>query len=193
MPTNTQLKGNNPGDPWFVIEGNPVEILDQIGDVFPDLATTDITQLPSVVAKAQAHWRAQVSAAALGGTEVAHQTAPTNHPALHQQPAQPATHGSGYQAGPTSPAPSQPATQGQGAQGRVETDRWGGAYEWDRPDAPYTPTGLRAVLKRGTSKEGKSYARWIDPRSKAIPSVYASGVRNDPPDLWPGDFAPRGI
>lgn len=83
------------------------------------------------------------------------------------------------------PAASPPAASGGGG---VETNRYGNTYEWGHPKAPMTPAG-QAVLKRATSRAGKPYARWIDPRSKEIPSVYEAGARQDPPDLWPGDFA----
>lgn len=92
----------------------------------------------------------------------------------------------------SSPAQQAPAAQAQGAPGasqsRVETDKWGNSYEWGNPKAPMTPQGLSAVLKTGRSQSGKDYKRWIDPRTKAIPSVYASGTKVDPPDLWPGDW-----
>lgn len=97
----------------------------------------------------------------------------------------------------TSHAQQGPANQGQAAAGPAqrtgtETDKWGNTYEWGHPKAPLTPSGAPAVLKRGKSQQGNNYARWIDPRSKAIPSVYASGQKQDPPDVWPGDFA-KGV
>lgn len=91
-----------------------------------------------------------------------------------------------------SPAQSGSAPQGQAAAGpaqRTENDKWGNSYEWGHPKAPLTPSGLPAVLKRGKSSAGKAFNRWIDPRSKAIPSVYASGQKQDPPDVWAGDWA----
>lgn len=95
----------------------------------------------------------------------------------------PAASASPWDAAPATQAAA-PAAQGP----KRETNKFGNTYEWGHPKAPMTPAG-QAVLKRATSRAGKPYARWIDPRSKEIPSVYESGVRQDPPDLWPGDFA----
>lgn len=100
------------------------------------------------------------------------------------------------QAGPTPPAPSNPAPQAQAAGPlgpQTESDKWNNTYEHNHPQAPQTQHGPK-VLKRGVSKAGKPYAAFIDPRSKAIPSVYASGVRQDPADVLPPDFdAARGL
>lgn len=184
--SNTQLKGNSPGDPWLVIEGGPAEILDQLLQVFPDESVdpSDVTALPEVVAKARESWAARVGSGGSVDNLVAGLGPGTQ---VHQQPQVP------QQAGPTSPAPSTPAPQAQAAPTQsVETDRWGNSYEHGHPKAPLTPLGQQAVLFRGTSQAGKPYARWIDPRSKKVPSVYASGVRQDPSDLWAGDFA-RGV
>lgn len=92
-------------------------------------------------------------------------------------------------ASPWDAAPAAPAAPAaQAGSDEPEVNKYGNTYEWAHPKAPMTPAG-QAVLKRATSRAGKPYARWIDPRSKEIPSVYAAGARQDPPDLWPGDFA----
>ena len=91
---------------------------------------------------------------------------------------------------PTSPAPQGSAPQAQAAPGgvTVEEDKWGGRYEHNLPNAPQTQWGP-AVKKTAKAKSGKFYSRWIDPRDKSIPSVYASGQRDNPADLWEGSFA----
>lgn len=86
------------------------------------------------------------------------------------------------QPGPAAPAPAAPAPGGP------ETDRYGNTFEHNHPKAPQTQWGP-AVLKRGTSKSGNSYARWTDPRDPYIPSNKGKAA---PPDLWPGEFA-RGV
>lgn len=80
----------------------------------------------------------------------------------------------------------QPSSAGGGGVVR-EQNKWGGEYELNRPDAKMTPWGP-AVLKAGKSQAGKHYKRWIDPRSKEIPSNYAKGIRDDPQDKWDGEF-----
>lgn len=92
------------------------------------------------------------------------------------------------QESPWDAAPAAQSAAPAAQEPKRETNKFGNTYEWGHPKAPMTPAG-QAVLKRATSRAGKPYARWIDPRSKEIPSVYDSGVRQDPPDLWPGDFA----
>ena len=93
----------------------------------------------------------------------------------------------------TQPAQSKPAPPAPAAPGpSTETDRWGNSFELGHPEAPLTPHGP-AVLKRGKSQSGNLYAQWVDPRAKAVPSNYARGVRQDPPDVWPAEFARRGI
>ena len=140
-----------------------------------------LVQVAPAVASLPAHLNGVGAVATgLGGQVVEHRAAPPQQPSASN----PASWNPPAQA-------AQQAPPGGGA--RVESDKWGGSYEWDRPDAPITPQGVKAVLKRGTSKQGSPYARWIDPRSKVIPSVYASGVRQDPADLWPGEFAARGV
>jgi hypothetical protein len=69
----------------------------------------------------------------------------------------------------------------------IENNKWGGTYELGRPDAEMTPWGP-AVLKHAKSQAGKHYKRWIDPRSKEVPSNYAKGIRDDPQDKWDGAF-----
>lgn len=89
------------------------------------------------------------------------------------------------------PAPStnaNPAPAAPAGEIRVEQGKWDDRYEWGLPNAPMTPFG-QAVKKTAKAKSGKYYSRWIDPRSKAIPSVYQSGTRVDPDDLWEGSFA----
>lgn len=81
--------------------------------------------------------------------------------------------------------PREPVSQAGGVV--IENNKWGGTYEVGRPDAAQTPWGP-AVLKHAKSQAGKHYKRWIDPRSKEIPSNYAKGIRNDPPDKWDGEF-----
>lgn len=163
MPSNVQLKGNTPAAPWWVIEGTPAEILFQIEEVFGIVASGP-SDFPFVVAKAREAWAAEVEVSAtLGATPVAGATA---------SPAQ--------------------AAAGPAQRTGTETDKWGNTYEWGHPKAPLTPSGAPAVLKRGRSQQGKDYAKWIDPRDKYIPSVYASGQKVNPPDLWPGDWA-RGV
>lgn len=178
--TNVQLKGSRPEAPWLVIDGTPTQIVDQITEVFPDLGPADVTELPSLVAKARALWAAQSEVGAtLGGTEVPQPQVPVNN----------------YPPNPTASAPAQqtyaPQASAVGGRSDTETDRWGKSYQHGHPQAPQTPFGP-AVLKRAQSQAGKPYARWVDPRAKEIPSVYAAGTRNDPPDLWPGDFA-KGV
>lgn len=178
MPSNVQLKGQSAGDPWWVIEGTPGEIVSQIAQVFPDLAVTTPEEFPSAVAKAREAWAAQMTVGnTLGGAEVRHEVPASGFPGPQAA--------AGF-----SPAPSASAAPAQGAPAgaTIESDRWGNSYEIGRPDAPMTQYGP-AVLKHGKSQAGKPYKRWIDPRSKVIPSVYASGVRSDPADLWPGDWA----
>lgn len=92
----------------------------------------------------------------------------------------------------TEPAPSASAPPAQAAPGgahEIKQDKYGNTFEFNHPAAPITPQGLTAVLKRGTSKQGKSYARWEDPRGRWIPG----NTGPDPADKWEGDFAARGI
>lgn len=65
--------------------------------------------------------------------------------------------------------------------GRTATDRYQNRYTEGAPGAPLTPYGPM-VLKEGISRAGKPYKAWIDPRLKAIPWVWESGVHQDPPD-----------
>lgn len=189
--TNIQLKGHNPGDPWLVVDGSPSELLDQLLQVFPDIDAdpSDLTGLPEVVAKARDSWASRVATGgSVANVQQAFQATPVQVPGNTAQQ-------NGYvpqQAGPTSPAPSAPVPQAQAAPTpQVETDRWGNSYEHGHPKAPMTPLGTPAVLRRATSQAGKPYAQWIDPRNKAIPSVYAVQKVN-PPDMWSGEFA-RGV
>lgn len=139
-----------------------------------------LVQVAPAVASLPSHLNGVgVVATGLGGTVVDHQAAPPPQQATATNPAS-----------WNPPAPQQAAPQGGGP--RVETNQWGASFEHDHPSAPITPQGVKAVLKRATSQQGKAYARWIDPRSKDIPSNRAAGVRQDPADLWPGDFA-RGV
>ena len=70
--------------------------------------------------------------------------------------------------------------------GGPETDKWGNTWEYGRPDAPATPRGP-AVLKSGTSREGKGYKRWEDPAKG--PRWYAQRQpKVDDSQLWPGEF-----
>lgn len=89
---------------------------------------------------------------------------------------------SGQQQAP--PSFAQPAQFG--GDGGSETDKWGNAWEYGRPDAPATPRGP-AVLKTGMSRDNKQYKRWEDPAKG--PRWYAS--RQPKPqdhELWPGEF-----
>lgn len=69
--SNIQLKGHNPAEPWWVVEGTPQEIAEQLMAVFPTLTATDPTQFPSLVAQARELWAAQVAVGQIGGQEVA--------------------------------------------------------------------------------------------------------------------------
>lgn len=171
MP-NIQLKGNSPQSPWLVLDGTIEEILDALLEVYPHLRdyASGPESLPKLAALAREQWAAETLIEATVGPT-------TQVDSSHAQ--------------------STSASQGQGAAGNAqrtgtETDKWGNTYEWGHPKAPLTPSGQPAVLKRCRSKQGKDYAKWIDPRDKYIPSVYASGQKVNPPDLWPGDWA-RGV
>lgn len=166
--SNVQLKGDDPRHPWWVIEGTPGEIVQQIAQVFPDLRVTDPGEFPSAVAKAREAWAAQMSVATgLGGTEVRQEVPAREFQQRQEQPQREMATGA------RTPV--------------VERDNWGNTYEIGRPDAKMTQYGP-AVLKTGKSKTGNVYKRWIDPRDKAIPSVYAGGQHSNPADLWDGEF-----
>lgn len=59
-------------------------------------------------------------------------------------------------------APVPPPAQAQPEGVRTVTDRWGNQWTYGRPDAPVCAHGTM-VLKKGTSKAGKSYVGWFDP------------------------------
>lgn len=167
--TVTLKGGGDYNAPWIVVRADDPNEMERYLTAVKERLTAAVSDAARAF---HAIWNV---ADGLGATSV--QAAPQDASPWDAAPAQQPTVG----APPTSP------TVSSGASG-VETNKFGNTYEWGHPKAPMTPAG-QAVLKRATSRAGKPYARWIDPRSKEIPSVYESGVRQDPPDLWPGDFA----
>lgn len=181
LPIKVTLKsGGNQADPWITVGAeSPEQLVDRLNRM--DEALSKAAEV--------AHRFATLHTVArdLGATHV--ETQYDAPPQAAQQAAQPAPQAppQPQQAAPVPPPPFDGPPQG-GGEVRVETDKWNNTYEHGRPDAPNTAFGP-AVLKRGTARSGKPYARWIDPRDKGIPSVYASGQRDNPPDLWEGDWA----
>jgi hypothetical protein len=156
VATNVQLKGNSPGDPWFVIEGKPEEITQVLLEVFPSLGPVDgPEQFPSLVAKARALWAAQVTAGeTLGAREVESQyTAPPP-------------------AAPPAPAPASPWGQSRSAPV--------GSAPASQSSAPLDPFGKPMVWRQGISKStGKDYKGWFadypkgqTPNGQDIPPMF---------------------
>jgi len=172
LPIKATIKaGGNQADPWVTVGANsPEELADRLGRMDAALSKTAEVATRFVALRAVAD--------TLGGQHVETQYAAPPQSAPAPQPPAP----------PTDPGPPPFSAAPAPAPGGVQEDKWGNTYETGRPDAPNTAYGP-AVLKRGTSQAGKPYTRWIDPRDKAIPSVYASGQRDNPADLWPGDWA----
>lgn len=130
--SNIQLKGNNPSDPWYVVEGSAQEIAEQLMAVFPTLTATDPTQFPSLVAQARELWAAQVAVGQIGGQEVAVE---------RQAP------------------PQQQAWGGQRQQAQPQQYQPAGAAQ--PGPAPLDQFGKPMVWKTGTSKAGKPYKGWF--------------------------------
>jgi hypothetical protein len=172
----TVKASGNHDAPWIVVRGDTADEVEQrLRDVYK-IGT-------AVVATASAfrnEWAAEAGAAPA--------TQQGQSPAV--QAVASGLDGQVVSTTPTTPAPSGNAPQAQAAPGgvTVEEGRWGDRYEHNLPNAPQTAWGP-AVKKTAKSKSGKFYSRWIDPRDKSIPSVYASGVRENPADLWEGEFA----
>jgi hypothetical protein len=80
------------------------------------------------------------------------------------------------------PPPSPMQETAGSPEGEMETDRWGKKYYYNRPDAPLTPDGRKAVLKDWTSQAGKHLKRWVDPLDGP-----RSHAHNGP--KWEGDWA----
>lgn len=176
---NVQLK--SPTGPWWVINGTPGEIVQQIGQVFPHLVQNpQATDFPVIVAQAAAEWAQLVSATSQTPAQQPAQT----FQAGAQQPqgfAQPSQHA---QAVNTVQNAVQGTVQGGGT---IETNKWGAQYEWNAPGAPQTMHGLK-VKKTATSQKGSQYTAWIDPRSPEIPSVYKANGKEKPADLLEPEF-----
>lgn len=166
--TVTLKGGGDYNAPWIVVRADDPNEMERYLTAVKERLTAAVSDAARAF---HAIWNV---ADGLGATSV--QAAPQDQaPAASESP---------WDAAPA----AQSAAPAQAAEPKRETNKFGNTYEWGHPKAPMTPAG-QAVLKRATSRAGKPYARWIDPRSKEIPSVYESGVRQDPPDLWPGDFA----
>lgn len=162
--------GGNAAAPWIVVRGDTADEVEQ--------RLRDVYKLgPAAIATAEAF-----------ANEYTADNPQAPSPAVHVVAS--GLDGQVMSSTPTSPAPSAPAPQAQGAPAgvTVEEGRWGDRYEHNLPNAPQTQYGP-AVKKTAKAKSGKFYSRWIDPRDKSIPSVYASGQRENPADLWEGSFA----
>lgn len=81
--------------------------------------------------------------------------------------------------------------QGGGSGGNIETNKWGGTFEWNHPQAPDTRYGKK-VLKRWRAQSGKDSVAWIDPRDPSIPSVYQKNGKDRPSDLLDLEWA-KGV
>lgn len=174
--TVTLKGGGDYNAPWIVVRADDPNEMEHYLSAVKERLTTAVSD---AARSFHAIWNV---ADGLGASSV--QPAPQAQP---QAPAAPASPWESAPAAPAAPAPAA-APAAQPGSSEPEVNKYGNTYEWGHPQAPMTPGG-QAVLKRATSRAGKAYARWIDPRSKEIPSVYAAGTRQDPPDLWPGDFA----
>jgi hypothetical protein len=163
------LKTNDPAGPWLVVRGNTPE------ELISNLTAVGTHGLAGVVAAAAANvgaeWVAEKQGAAQATTAAVQQVQQAVAP---QQPQN------------VVPFPQQQQQQGNVA-GGSETDRWGNTYTYGHPQAPSTAHGP-AVLKSGTSREGKAYQQWLDPRDPKIPSVYQKNGKDKPFDLWSGEF-----
>lgn len=181
-PIKVTLKASGNHDaPWITVQGDTAEQVEQL--------LREVYKIgPAAVATASA-FRNEWASENPGVASSAPQGGPQVSPAV--QAVASGLDGQVVSSTPTSPAqPQTPAPQAQAAPAgvTVEEGRWGDRYEHNLPNAPQTAYGP-AVKKTAKAKSGKFYSRWIDPRDKSIPSVYASGVRDNPADLWEGEFA----
>lgn len=173
-PFVATIKGSGNHDaPWIVVRGDTADEL--------EARLRDVYKVGSAVVATASAFRNEWA------TESGGQPAPQGQSPAVQAVAS-GLDGQVVSSTPTSPAPSTSAPQAGAAGGAVEEDRWGGRYEHNLPNAPQTQWGP-AVKKTAKAKSGKFYSRWIDPRDKSIPSVYASGQHENPADLWEGEFA----
>lgn len=175
-PFVATIKGSGNHDaPWIVVRGDTADEL--------EARLREVYKVGSAVVATASAFRNEWAAEA-GGTPAPQDQSPAVQAVVG------GLDGQVVSSTPTSPAQSAPAPQAQAAPAgvTVEEGRWGDRYEHNLPNAPQTAYGP-AVKKTAKAKSGKFYSRWIDPRDKSIPSVYASGVRENPADLWEGEFA----
>lgn len=181
--TATMKAGPGFADPWIVVRGDTAA---QINARLREVWTENVGG--NVIATAEAlHKEYKTTPPTPGSAGVQPDPAYT----APVQAVVAAVDGTVIDQGPT-PAPSNnQAAPAPGGQQGVETDKWGGSYEWNHAKAPQTQYGPK-VLKRAISQAGKPYSQWLDPRDKKIPSIYRANGGQNPVDLIEPEFA-RGV
>lgn len=175
-PLVVTLKGGgNHADPWIVVRADTtqqlVERLNEVVNAGVDGAVVAAQQAFTATYGGAPANPVQTVQQGLGGQVVQAQPTPTQ---------------ASYTPAPQVSAPPAQVAPAGGA--HSETDRFQNTWTFNHPKAPQTPHGP-AVHRSWTTQAGKASNRWVDPRAKAVAGNYAKGVREDPADLWPGDWA----